>query len=122
MSKEKYPRPQTVQGSIQLEGKAPAFRSTIYLRVLDVSRADAPSITVSENILRDVTLGGEPQQTIAFSIEYSPEKGKRYELFVHIDADGDGKISRGDYINMVSYPISPGETASSLDVRARKIG
>ncbi len=122
MSKEKYPRPQVVQGSIRLEGKAPVFKSSIYLRVIDVSRADAPSITVSENVLRDVTLGGEPQQTIAFSIEYSPEKGKRYELSVHVDADGDGKISRGDYINMVSYPISPLETASSPEVRARKIG
>jgi uncharacterized lipoprotein YbaY len=122
MRKEKRPGPQIVQGSIWMDQETPLFKGTIYLRIIDVSRADALSQSVAEEVLRDILLGGAHTHSIRFSIKFDPEKGKRYDLFVHIDVDGDCRISQGDYISAVSYPINPWESSSPLEIRVIKLG
>jgi uncharacterized lipoprotein YbaY len=109
-----------VEGVIQIDRRTPLFRATIHLKIEDASRADAPSITVADKELKDIAIGGE-SPPINFSIQFKPERQKQYELFVHIDVDGDGKISIGDYINMISYPISSFAFPLSFNVVVRKL-
>ena len=109
-----------VDGVIQLDKKTSLIRATVYLKIEDTSHIDAPSITVAEKELKDIAIGGETSP-INFSIQFRPKKGNRYELFVHIDVDGDGKISIGDYINIISYPINSFVFPFSLNVIVSKL-
>ncbi|MBN1323469.1 MAG: hypothetical protein JW986_05645 [Methanotrichaceae archaeon] len=113
---------QVVEGVIHLDREMQALRATIYLRIQDVSRIDAPSIVMAENVVRDLEIGGVHGHKIGFSMKFSPLKGRRYTMFVHIDVDGDGEISIGDYITVISYLITPSDSPVHLDLQVSRVG
>ena len=45
-----------------------------------------------------------------------------YTIRVLVDRDGDGRISRGDYISMASYPVLTRGHQPEVTVRARRVG
>lgn len=77
-----------------------------YIHLLDVSLADAPSFIVAEEVIEDIAERILKGETIKFAL-YGEIKNPRasYTVSVHIDLDGDGRVGRGDYINMQSYPV-----------------
>jgi hypothetical protein len=89
-----------VTGKILLDGwggePGPA---TVYVRLLDTSRIDAAARKVAEVVLYDVQLDR-----------------------VHVDLDGDGRKSKGDYLNMQSYPVITRGHPNQVEVQARRIG
>jgi uncharacterized lipoprotein YbaY len=88
-----------VTGTIRLSEPAPAARaaSTI-VQLLDVTYADESSRIVAEQILEGA--GGE------FSLApASIDPQGYYTVFVHVDLDGDGRISAGDYVSTESCPV-----------------
>ncbi len=102
----------------------PTFFSgaTAYIRILDVSLADAPSGVVVESILPDLTQSEESAHPIAFSIACPQLDYRRsYALEVHIDVDGDGDVTIGDFISMESYPVMPSIPDVHIDVKVRRI-
>ena len=92
---------------ISFTAEAVAFQSaTLYGYVEDVSRADAPAQPLGSLVLRDVShAAGEtdgPEFTLSVEI---PDPNALLAVRVHIDLDGDGRYSRGDFITMESYPV-----------------
>ena len=81
-------------------------RAVAYVRLLDTSLADAPSITVAEQIIKDVAAQNAKGRSIKFAL-YGELRDARasYTVSVHIDVDLDGLVSVGDYISMQSYPV-----------------
>ena len=113
--------PVTVRVTFDVE--ANAFQSaTLYGFVEDVSRADAPAQSLASLVLRDVShAAGEtdgPEFTIRVAV---PDPKSVLAVRVHIDVDGDGSYSRGDFITMESYPVLTHGHPDRISVRVRQI-
>lgn len=99
-------RARSISGTIQFQHvRQPAHDVTVYVRVEEISRLDAPAFRVAEVVLRGVHIfAGSPP--IPFTMrDVRPEPRGRYIVRVHADVDGDGQVSRGDYVSVQSYPV-----------------
>ena len=79
--------------------------ATVYIRLEDVSQADAASKIVAEQIVEDISHQQGGEEKVQVSLQSQIDERASYIVSVHIDVDGDGQISQGDYINMSSYPV-----------------
>ncbi len=96
--------------------------ATVYVRLEDVSLADAPSKVIAEELIPNISIEAEGQPSVPFSIR-TPGLDERtvYTLTVHVDVGGSGEITLGDYITMESYPVSPTESFSHMQVQVRQV-
>jgi len=77
-----------------------------YVHLLDTTLADAPSITVAEQVIRDIAQTANQGKAIPFALfGESPDPHASYNVSVHIDLDSDGTLSPGDYLTVQSYPV-----------------
>jgi hypothetical protein len=89
----------------------------IRVEVRDTSLEDAPAPTVAEG---RGAVGREPGpqlDTIELRIATLP---RHTTVWVHVDVDGDGRVSPGDYVTTASYPVPAGD-AARLDVKVRRV-
>jgi hypothetical protein len=96
----------TISGTIRFQDVSrPARDVTVYVRVEETSRLDAPASRVAEVVLRGVSiLAGSPP--LPFTVpDVVPVPSGRYVVRVHADVDGDGQVSRGDYVSKQSHPV-----------------
>ena len=94
--------------------------ATVYLRLEEVGRSDAPSRIVAEQVLRDIAY----QRGVPLQLELrgaAPPGGGRYQVRVHVDVDGDGQVSPGDYVSTEHYPVIPSGAATQLQVRVHRV-
>jgi hypothetical protein len=112
----------SVSGTIQFEGVRRAAEDvTVFVRVEEVSRQDAPSSRVAEAMLARVTIPAGTS-SIAFSVHGVPRApGARYVLRVHADVDRDGVVSRGDYVSTRTYPVAADVTTAGVTVAVREV-
>jgi uncharacterized lipoprotein YbaY len=115
-------RARTVSGTIQFEDvRQPAQDVTVYVRVEETSRLDAPAARIAEVVLRGVHVfpGSLP---IPFTMRdvFSAPSG-RYVVRVHADVDGDGQVTRGDYVSMQSYPVLTNSEADIVTLVVREV-
>jgi hypothetical protein len=113
-----------VTGKILLDGwggePGPA---TVYVRLLDTSRIDAAARKVAEVVLYDVQLDRVQDDGIEFCLMVGDlDPRAQYEIGVLVDLDGDGRKSKGDYLNMQSYPVITRGHPNQVEVQARRIG
>ncbi|MBU1050365.1 YbaY family lipoprotein [Candidatus Bipolaricaulota bacterium] len=99
----------TVRGSIRISGDDVCGGSaTAYVRVLDVSLADAPSVTVGELVLTNVSIDEVVRHGLEFSLwidNVEVKERNRYVVSVLIDCDGDADMGTGDYYSKQAYPV-----------------
>lgn len=99
--------PVTVTGTIVFPEALPSGPpATIYVRIEDVSRADAPATVLAGVTLEALTIPPTPGQEVTFTIpveSYDPRM--RYSVRVHIDRDGDGRVSGGDLVSTAHHPV-----------------
>src|SRR5260370_64154 len=95
----------SINGTIEFpDVREPAHNVTVYVRVEDSPFADAPASTVAELVLRgvDIVPGAPP---IPFTIHGIPQNARaHYAVRVHADVDGNGVVSRADYVSARSNP------------------
>ena len=93
---------------------------TLRVRLIDVSRADAPAVVVSERTIPDVSVERDGEH-IGFELDIPGlEPGSTYALEAHLDASGTGETSVGDYRTMEHIGVSP--TDRSVTVPVRPVG
>lgn len=106
-----------VQVSIFSDEPLPPGASVV-AEIRDTSYADALAVPLA------ATRTGVPQsgaiQNLAteFHVDLVPEGAT---VWVHVDADGDGRVSQGDFITMQSYPIAPNFGQQTLRVTVRRV-
>lgn len=85
----------TLSGEIQLDNLSVPFRNgTVIIEVKDDTLQDLPSKTLSKQVIRNVNSG----KKLPFKVTLkNPKKDRIYTVWVHVDLDGDGKLSVGDY-------------------------
>jgi uncharacterized lipoprotein YbaY len=112
-----------IQGEVHLADASSSIpNATIYVRLVDVSLADAPSEVIAEEVLENVSIDSEHPTPITFSIRASNlDEDASYSLSVHVDLSGSGDISVGDYITMQSYPVSSTGSTGYLHVQVRQV-
>lgn len=96
-----------VKGEITFAGKPELPASAkMYVRLRNTSLADAASMVVAEQVIEHVARFLSKGEKVAFVLEPgSVDERASYIVSVWVDVDGDGKISKGDYISMQSYPV-----------------
>ncbi len=98
----------------------PVRNATVHVRLEDVSLADAPATLIQEHIQENVSLGTGPAR-LAFELHGStPDPRAGYAVRVHVDLDGDGQISPGDYISTAHHQVTFGQ-ATALEVPVRRV-
>jgi uncharacterized lipoprotein YbaY len=96
-----------VKGKITFEEVAPPFRgATMHVRLESITAADVASEAVADYVERDVAFDPKTSSDLSFAIAgNAPDPRASYAVRVHIDIDGDGEVSQGDFISMQSYPV-----------------
>ncbi len=112
-----------VRGVMRFPVGAPARAAAVVVRVQDVSRADAPSVTVGEQGYDDVELP-DPDGGLEFDVAVPTglvERGRRYTVRAHVDVAGTGDVTRGDYVSTASYPVLTTGAAEPVVIQLRKV-
>jgi hypothetical protein len=112
-----------VTGRILLEGwQGEPGPATVWVWVLDTSRADAHAVTVSTLTIRDVALDLMQRNGIVFSLDIpTVDPRTHYTVSVLVDLNGDGRSSQGDYRSMQAYPVLTHGHGNRVEVHARRI-
>lgn len=102
---------------ITLGGEPLPAQCPLIVEVRDTSLADAPSTLVKKVVAvvpSEVAAGG---MQVRMELASVPDGAT---VWAHVDADRDGRVSRGDWLTVESYPVA--RTGSqTLTIRVRKI-
>ena len=112
-----------VKGEITFEGEAPSFSgATVYVYLENITVADIASEVVAEYVERDVAFGPNASKVLSFSIAGKAlDSRASYAVRVHIDIDGDGQVSHGDFISTQSYPVITFGHPREVSILARQV-
>jgi uncharacterized lipoprotein YbaY len=110
-----------VKGIIVFEDNIKPFTgATIYIRLLDVSLQDAPSKLIAEQVIKNASYSND--QKIEFAIYGNITNNyARHSINIHVDTDNNGKISKGDFITMQSYPVITFNYPNNIEVNVKEI-
>lgn len=107
-----------IHGEVRIES-APHKVSggTLRIRLIDVSRADAPAVVMSESEIPEVDVeSGE--ERFEFALDAPPlDPRSTYAVEAHLDADGSGETSVGDYRTMEHIGVSSPDQVVSVPIR-----
>lgn len=112
-----------VRGEIRFAGNPhlPEGAGAI-VQLRETSMADAPSRLVAEQVLKDITSRANAGELIPFEISAEPpDQRQSYSIEVLVDVDGDGRPSRGDFINVQSYPVLSFGYPNTVTVEVKEI-
>jgi uncharacterized lipoprotein YbaY len=88
------------------EGPRPPAGAAVIVQVRDTSRADTEAPLVAEGRAQ---VSGERSSSLATVELEIPgaaiDPRVRLTVFAHVDVDGDGALSAGDFITTRSYPL-----------------
>jgi len=112
-----------VKGEIVFDDDAPAFAgATLYVTIEDVTYADNDATTIERLVKKDVAHDPNSREPLTFEIRCDvPDTNALYNVRAHIDVDGGGKISRGDYVNTQSYPVITRGHPSEVSMRVSRV-
>lgn len=86
----------------------PRAGSPVRVQVRDTGLADAPAVVVAE--ARGEVQAGQVDclETVDLNLGELP---RHATVWAHVDVDRDGRVSKGDYISTMSYPVPSGPQA-----------
>lgn len=95
----------------------PPVGAPIRVEARDTSYEDAPAEVVgaAEGEVRGRL--GSWLDTVEVELDRRPDS---CTVWAHVDVDGDGRISPGDFITTVAYPVPPGEE-STVPIAVRRV-
>jgi uncharacterized lipoprotein YbaY len=96
----------------------------VYVRLEDVSLADAAATLVAQAVVRQVPITPrEGSLEVALEVDSRTlEPRRQYSLRAHVDYDQDGVVTPGDYVSTQSYPLQGGDIDAGLQVEVRRVG
>lgn len=110
-----------ISGEVTIESGPHQIRGGVLrVRLVDVSRADAAAVVISQAEITDVDVESGDER-FEFTLDAPPlDPRATYAVEAHLDADGSGETSVGDYRTMEHIGVpSPDET---LSVPVRPVG
>jgi hypothetical protein len=106
-----------IEGEILLPPDAHSFSdATLIVKLQDTREADVPARILARHIQPGISYDPMRPKPVHFSVILADSaSAPGVTVSVLLDLDGDGCITRGDYINVESYPV----TADSAPLRVR---
>ena len=81
--------------------------TVVRIALQDTSEADAPAKVVAELVLKGAAREANERGRVRFVLPFEPvDERASLTLSAHVDLNGGGRLQKGDYINMQSYPVS----------------
>jgi hypothetical protein len=76
---------------------------------------------ISETVIENVSVGPE-ENKVPFTLGF-PElvANRTYSLYVHVDVDGDGKVSKGDYVTTMHNGVPTDQDTVNMDVTVERV-
>jgi hypothetical protein len=112
----------TLTGEIVFAGDRPFADASARVTLEDVSRVDAASSTIAEQVIAGVSFDPTVGGAIPFALSAEiPDEGGSYVVRVHVDVDGDGQVSPGDYLSMESFPVLTHGKPDRITVPVREV-
>lgn len=104
----------TITGQIVFPSNAPKKKARlITIELHDIRIADAPSKMLAQSRLKDVQV--VPGEHLPFKIK-APDESKGAAFRVHVDWDGDGKVSAGDLLTTQVIRVPDGGESVQVPV------
>jgi hypothetical protein len=107
-----------------LGGEIASFSAAVaYFRLERADAADAPAELIAEKVLRGVShsLGSEARIDVVLSGPRPVSDRGHYYVRAHLDLDGDGRVSRGDYVTVESHPVLTFGHPAEVSLRVREV-
>jgi putative lipoprotein len=113
----------TISGDVQFEPQSPPFRdATLRIQLQEVTLADAPARVVAEQVVERVSRDAEtPGLPFSLASPNSLDPRATYILQAHVDLDGSGEISPGDFITMETHSLPTGQPPAPVELRVRQV-
>jgi hypothetical protein len=83
----------------------PSAGAPVLVQILDTTYQDAPATVLAE-ARGVVSAQGEVLASMELALE---ARAPDTTVWAHVDLDGDGRVSGGDYITTQSFPVPAGE-------------
>lgn len=112
-----------VSGEVVFREGARSFTgATVYVRLEDVSRMDAPSRLVVQEVMPGVSYVAGSHTTLPFELHGRiSDDSASYIVRAHVDVDQDGRVSRGDYVSVENYPVLTSGHGHQVSVQVREV-
>ena len=106
----------TVRGTARFCPRTSLSGATAFIRVRDVSFADAPASAVAEQVIERLSGEAGRDMIVPFELSFQPVEGRHYGLEAHVSAAARREIEVGDYLTMESYPVSTTHDVTAIVV------
>lgn len=108
-----------VSGNVLLSGNTvgAAYPFPGVVRVLDVTFADGPSTVVGSQSIQVTGPGPLPFEVAVTGVDPT----SHYVVEAHLDTDGSGAVSDGDFLTTESFPVLTHGYGSVIDVTATRL-
>lgn len=94
------------------------------VRLLDVSRLDAPATLVNEVDLGEVVVSADSGLVIPFTLDVEDallDPRREYILAAHVDLTGSGTVTPGDYVTTTALPAPAPGSASQVVIPVHEV-
>jgi uncharacterized lipoprotein YbaY len=114
----------TVRGGVVLTpGLGPCRGATLRVRLLDVTRADAPAIQLGEVVVPAVDYDARSEVVVPFEVGAPDwDRGASVTVSAHLDRSGDGNVVVGDALTTRHYEVGVQSEDDSVLVRLSAVG
>lgn len=105
------------------ESAAKASGATLYLRLEDITYADAPAHLVAEVIVQDISV--PPSAPLQATLRVGQERVQQeclYSVRAHLDVDGDGRVSIGDWVSTQIHPVLTRGNPTRVAIALKMVG
>jgi uncharacterized lipoprotein YbaY len=86
-------------------GARPPAGAPVIVQVRDTSLADAPAVVLGTSV---AAIAGGSDPCLARLVVDVDRLGPSLTVWAHVDVDRDGRVSRGDYVSVQSFPVPAG--------------
>lgn len=117
------PALRTLRGTIEFVGRtAPVSDATLYVRLEDLSRPDMGVRLVTERVIPNFAAEQSDPGRYRYVIEFQePRQFGEYAVAVHLDVDGSGDVTAGDYVTTADYSFTGHTPPNRMNVRASRV-
>lgn len=101
-------------------GAKPPRHARLRIRVEDVSGADRESTVIAEGTPEPLGGGDSAIQVSVPAGLIDPRSS--YSVFIHVDADGSGRITAGDFISPAVHPVLTRGAPDAIEAKLIRVG
>lgn len=105
---------------ISVEGaERPPDGVPVHVEVRDTTYVDTIAPLVAETTGTVESNSGARLGSV--QLDVAPDAPQELTVFAHVDVDGDGSVSAGDFITTMSYPLGRSDAAAPMRLVVRKV-